>query len=74
MLWTMEAPARREATMTTEDHAREGVPVGGRPPPNLPPPFILVAGWWKLERMVRDCVSRVTRVRLLEHLLPYISL
>jgi hypothetical protein len=40
MLWTMEAPARRDATMTTEDQAREGVPVGGRPPPNLLPPFI----------------------------------
>jgi len=29
--------------MTTEDHARDGVPVGTRPPPNLLPPFILVS-------------------------------
>lgn len=42
MLWTMEAPARREATMTTDDHARDGVPVGTRPPPNLLPPVILL--------------------------------
>uniref|UniRef100_M8CAU5 Uncharacterized protein n=1 Tax=Aegilops tauschii TaxID=37682 RepID=M8CAU5_AEGTA len=41
----MEAPARREATTTTDDHASEGVPVGTRPPPNFflpPPPFILL--------------------------------
>uniref|UniRef100_A0A7C8YJU8 Uncharacterized protein n=1 Tax=Opuntia streptacantha TaxID=393608 RepID=A0A7C8YJU8_OPUST len=33
----MEAPARREATTTTEDQASDGVPVGGFPPPNFPP-------------------------------------
>ena len=35
MLWTREAPARREATTTTQDQARDGVPVGGLPPPNF---------------------------------------
>ena len=28
--------------MTTDDHARDGVPVGTRPPPNLLPPVILL--------------------------------
>jgi hypothetical protein len=41
MLWTIEAPARREPTITNEDNAREGVPVGGRPPPNFLPESIL---------------------------------
>nr|BAD22217.1 hypothetical protein [Oryza sativa Japonica Group]BAD22481.1 hypothetical protein [Oryza sativa Japonica Group] len=36
----MDAPASRETTTTTEDQASDGVPVGGRPPPNFLPPFI----------------------------------
>ena len=32
MLWTTEAPARREAMTTTHDHASDGVPVGCVPP------------------------------------------
>jgi hypothetical protein len=39
----MEAPERREATTTTEDQARDGVPVADFPPPNfLATPLIFV--------------------------------
>jgi hypothetical protein len=41
----MEAPVRSETTITTEDNAREGVPVGGRPPPNFLPEFILARSY-----------------------------
>lgn len=44
-LWTTEAPARREATTMTDDHANEGVPVG-----RLPPNF-----WFIFSSLQRRC-------------------